>query len=269
MAANTQGATTGQASTLAAGPAVTGVNPAAGPASGGTAVTITGSGFTGASSVTFGGTPAAYTTFSDTQIIAFAPAHAPGQTLVKVAGPAGASSQNVFYTYLATPTVTGISPTTGPTAGGTTVTITGTGLTGTTTVTIGGTPATFTVNSDTQITATTPAHAPGQAQVTITTPAGTSTQNVFYTYLATPTITSLTPTAGPAAGGNGVTITGTDLGFTGAVTFGGTRAAFTVLSNTQIVAVAPAGTGTVVVAVTTPGGTSVGSAYTYVPAPMI
>lgn len=186
MAANTQGATTGQASTLAAGPAVTGVNPAAGPASGGTAVTITGSGFTGASSVTFGGTPAAYTTFSDTQIIAFAPAHAPGQTLVKVAGPAGASSQNVFYTYL-----------------------------------------------------------------------------------ATPTITSLTPTAGPAAGGNGVTITGTDLGFTGAVTFGGTRAAFTVLSNTQIVAVAPAGTGTVVVAVTTPGGTSVGSAYTYVPAPMI
>jgi hypothetical protein len=72
-----------------------------------------------------------------------------------------------------------------------------------------------------------------------------------------PTITAIAPTSGPAAGGTGVTLTGT--GFTGAtaVTFGSTPAAsFSVSSDTSISAVSPAGTGTVDVTVTTPGGTS-------------
>jgi hypothetical protein len=72
-----------------------------------------------------------------------------------------------------------------------------------------------------------------------------------------PTVTSISPTSGPTAGGTTVTITGT--GFTGAtaVSFGGTAAAsFSFVSDTSMTAVSPAGTGTVDVTVTGPGGTS-------------
>ena len=71
------------------------------------------------------------------------------------------------------PTVTSLAPTSGSTTGGTVVTITGTGLTGATAVTFGGTAATgVTVNSDTQVTATTAAHAAGAVTVAVTTPGG-------------------------------------------------------------------------------------------------
>jgi hypothetical protein len=75
------------------------------------------------------------------------------------------------------PTVTGVSPSSGAAAGGTTVTITGSGFTGATGVSFGGTllaAGGFTVNSDIQITATSPAHAPGGVDVRVTTPGGTS-----------------------------------------------------------------------------------------------
>lgn len=68
--------------------------------------------------------------------------------------------------------------------------------------------------------------------------------------------TALLPNSGPAQGGNEVQLTGK--GFTGAtaVWFGGKRAArFTVASDREIVAVAPAGRGTVGVRVVTPRGT--------------
>ncbi len=72
------------------------------------------------------------------------------------------------------PEVTGVSPSTGPTAGGTTVTLTGSGFTGATAVMFGAAPATsFTIHSDTQITAVAPA-GNGSVNVTVTTPAGTS-----------------------------------------------------------------------------------------------
>ncbi|MCL6597644.1 MAG: IPT/TIG domain-containing protein, partial [Alicyclobacillus macrosporangiidus] len=72
------------------------------------------------------------------------------------------------------PSVTGITPVSGPMAGGTTVNITGTGFTGATAVMFGSTAATnFTVNSDTSITATSPAGT-GTVDVTVTGPGGTS-----------------------------------------------------------------------------------------------
>lgn len=74
-----------------------------------------------------------------------------------------------------------------------------------------------------------------------------------------PTVSSLSQTNGPAAGGTSTTITGS--GFTGAkaVLFGSTNASsFTFNSDTQIVAVSPPGTATstVDVTVTTSNGTS-------------
>lgn len=80
-----------------------------------------------------------------------------------------------FTTHFAPPTVTGISPMSGRTAGGTSVTITGTNFTGATAVKFGTTNATsYTVNSATQITATSPAGSIGTVDITVTTPGGTS-----------------------------------------------------------------------------------------------
>ncbi|WP_170124265.1 Ig-like domain-containing protein [Breznakibacter xylanolyticus] len=96
--------------------------------------------------------------------------------------------------YFAAPSVSGISPTSGPAGGGTSVTITGTDFTGVTAVQFGSTAATgFTVNSTTQITATAPAGSAGNVNVTVTTAGGTSTIGAAnqYTYWTIPMVTSV------------------------------------------------------------------------------
>src|SRR5262249_15017140 len=155
------------------------------------------------------------------------------------------------------PTVTGLSPSSGAAAGGTTVTITGARFTHVRAVRFGSTPATrFVVDSPTEITATAPART-GTGRVTVSTWAGTSWSPAHYLYLPPPDVTGIGPPAGPATGATSVTITG--VGFTSAtaVDFGATPAtSFTVDGDTHITAAAPAGTGTVDVTVTSLGGTS-------------
>ncbi len=192
-------------------------------------------------------------------------------------GGSRASAQGTASVLPPAPAVTQVNPSSGPTAGGTSVTITGTNFTGATGVAFGSTAATsVAVNSATQITATAPAGTAGTVDVTVTTPSGTSPTGAAdqYTYVSRPIITSISPTAGPTAGGTIVTITGTNLQGASAVNFGGTAAtAFTVNSGTKITATAPAGTaGTVDVTVTTVGGTSATSGadrYTYDAAPTV
>ena len=76
-------------------------------------------------------------------------------------------------------------------------------------------------------------------------------------YLAAPTIKKIAPKTGPATGGTVVTITGTGLAEASAVSFGANAGkVLSVRSSTSITVESPAGTGTVVVRVTTPGGTS-------------
>src|SRR5207249_1009272 len=103
-----------------------------------------------------------------------------------------------LFTYLATaaPAITSLGTTTGTTAGGTSVTITGTNFTSASVVMFGPVAATsFTVNSSTSITATSPAQAAGAVDVRVTTPSGTSaigTGDVFtYTAASAPTLTNL------------------------------------------------------------------------------
>ena len=74
------------------------------------------------------------------------------------------------------PTVTSVSPNFGPTAGGTSVTVTGTNFNNSgLIVSFGATPSTDVfVNSDTRLTATTPAHVGGTVDVTVTTSSGVS-----------------------------------------------------------------------------------------------
>jgi O-glycosyl hydrolase len=78
--------------TTRAAPAVTGVTPISGLTTGGQTVTITGSGFTGATDVFFGSSAAVFTVVSDTQLTATAPAHAVGIIDVTVRNPVGTSA---------------------------------------------------------------------------------------------------------------------------------------------------------------------------------
>jgi hypothetical protein len=255
-------------------PTITSVSPSSGPTAGGTTVTITGTNFTGAMAVTFGGAAAtSYNVNSATQITATSPVGAAGAVNVAVTTAGGTATSTGAYTYVAAPTITSVSPSSGPTAGGTTVTITGTNFTGATVVKFGGaSAASYTVNSATQITATSPTGAAGAVNVAVTTAGGTATSTGGYTYVAAPTITSASPSSGPTAGGTTVTITGTNFTGATAVKFGGAAAtSFTVNSATQITATSPAGAaGAVNVAVTTAGGTATSTgAYTYVAAPTI
>ena len=111
-------------------PMVTSVTPNSGPVTGGTSVTIKGTFFKNVRSVKFGATNAtSFTVKSAKSITATSPAGAVGTVDVTVtirgkrSSPTSPADQFEF-----TPTVTGVSPNTGPPAGGTPVTITGSGF---------------------------------------------------------------------------------------------------------------------------------------------
>ncbi|WP_354090132.1 IPT/TIG domain-containing protein [Brevundimonas faecalis] len=256
-------------------PIISGISPASGPTGGGTNVTLTGS-YLANASMTLDGATVTPTYASDTSIVFTTPAHAAGAVTVSLTTPGGSASNS--FTYVSAPTVTSISPTAGPTGGGTTVIITGTGFStagSTGAVKFGAANATYAINSNTQITATSPANSAGTYDITVTTPGGTSAVSAAdqFTYVPAPTVTSISSTSGPSSGGTTVTITGTNFSGATAVAFGGVAATgYTVLSGTSIAATAPAGTGTVDIRVTTTGGTSATSAadqYTYIPAPTV
>jgi hypothetical protein len=264
--------------TAAAAPSVLGLSVNSGSSAGGTLVTVLGSGFTGASAVNFGSNAAeSFEVVSDTALLAYAPAGTAGTVDITVTTPSGtsttSSADQFTYTAAATPTVTGLSTTSGTTGGGTTVVVSGSGFTDATEVTFGGVPAdSVIVNSDTQLTVLAPPDAAGTVDVQVTTPAGTSATSSAdqYTYVAAaaPSVIGVSPNAGPEVGGNVVTIMGG--GFTGAsqVYFGSVAATdFTVNNDGSIFATAPTeAAGIVDITVTTPSGTSTtGSAdkYTY------
>ncbi|WP_395369183.1 beta strand repeat-containing protein [Streptomyces tubercidicus] len=249
-------------------PVVTSVSPAQGAPAGGTNVTITGSGFTGATKVKFGPNGTNFILVSDTQITAKTPPGT-GTVQVTVTAPTGTSTQSVFFTYAQAPVLTSLSPTSGPTSGGNVVTLNGSNLAGATSVKFGSNSAVILTNTATQITAIAPAGPPSSVNVTVTTPGGTSNA-LTYTYIAipAPVLTSLSPTSGPTSGGNVVTLNGTNLTGATSVKFGSNSAVILTNTATQITAIAPAGPpSSVNVTVTTAGGTSNALAYTYIAAP--
>ncbi|HSY52214.1 MAG TPA: IPT/TIG domain-containing protein [Thermoanaerobaculia bacterium] len=250
-------------------PTVSGIAPTTGSQSGGTVVTITGTGFLSGATVKFGGTPATSVTVeSSTSINATAPAHAPGKVDVVVTNSDNQSATlTQAFTYaLPAPTITSINPSTGPTSGGTPVTITGTNFQSGATVTIDALAATdVTVVSSTSITALTPLGPTSEelaADVVVTNPDSTkATASGAFTYFPPPlAVVSVTPNEGLPTGATGaapVTVTIFGAGFTAAVvssvTVGGIAA-----TNVQIVdpvtiratiPTQPAGTADVVVTV--------------------
>ncbi len=165
----------------------------------------------------------------------------------------------------AAPGVATVSPNSGSTAGGTSITITGSNFAAGASVTFGGAAATgVTVTSSTQITAVTPAHSAGSVDVIVTNADGQSgTLASGFTYTTplpnpAPTVSSVTPNSGATTGGTPVTIIGANFAAGATVTFGGAAAtSITVTSSTQINAVTPAhAVGAVDVTVTNSDGQS-------------
>ena len=265
--------------TYGSGPSIASISPTSGPLRGETEVTITGSQFGDVTEVSIAGVAASIQSVKDGVVTAItgeaATAGAGDVVLTTSEGVTGTLAGG--FTYGTAPTVDAIDPSSGPIGGGTTVTITGTGFLDGATVTIKGVSASVEKvdASGKTITATTGAvGTAGVGSIVVTNPGGlASTLSEGFTYLApAPTVTSVTPTTGPLAGGTAITITGTGFTTGATVTLGGTAAtAVTVTSATTITATTPARTaGAVTLTVTNPDtqSASLTTAFTYLaPAP--
>jgi hypothetical protein len=231
-------------------------------------VTISGTALAEATEVTIDGVSVPFTQVSDTEIAFVTPPHAAGPVDVIVTTPGG-DSNALPFTYVPAPALTALAPEEGPETGGTEVTITGTDLGGATSVTVDGEEVDFTVVDDTTITIVTPPHAAGPVDVVVTTPGGASPPLEFE-YTPVTTIDGIEPGSGPEAGGTQVTITGHCFAGATAVLFGDVPAtSFEVVDDTSIIAVAPAGVGTVDVTVVGSeecGGATAEDAFAYTPA---
>ena len=269
--------------TYVAFPTVSSVSPSSGTVDGGTQVTISGAGFTDAKWVSFGSTVVTDFSATDSQIVVTSPYWGiPGEMDVTVTTPLGTSAITEpadQFTYVDPPEYIGLDTTSGPVVGGTPVTIAGVGLANATEVDFGGNPATIVPGSNTgsQLLVLSPeatGDATGPVDVTVTTPIGSATVPGGFTYALPPSISTISQSTGPAAGGTAVTISGDNLSTATGVDFGGVPAASFMNNGIgTLSAVSPGGDiSTVDVTVVWPGGTSPtvsADQFTYVGVPSI
>ncbi|BDM74734.1 hypothetical protein HEK616_82210 (plasmid) [Streptomyces nigrescens] len=188
-------------------PSISRLMPTTGPVGGGNVVELVGVNLHTALLVRFGDAVAFPTAVSDSQLLVTAPPVAgPGTVPVSVTTLGGVSNQ-LLYTYVAAPSVTGVSPSTGPIGGGTTLVVSGTGLSRATAVTVDGVPAvSFRAFSDTLLLVVTPPGTPGPADLVITTPGGSVTVRGGYGYQAS-TRTTVSSAPAPSVVGQAVAFT--------------------------------------------------------------
>lgn len=259
-------------------PTITSVNPTSIATSGGTTVSIFGTHFLQGATVKFDSLSATgVSVVSDTQITAIAPAHAAGTATITVTNPDNQTATSTITYIVPGPSITSLSPQSGPNSGGTRITISGSGFASGATVSIGTRAATIVSVTDSQIVATTPL-GPADEQlalaqdVIVTNPDGTTATlpHSFNWTLAPLTITAISPNVG----GNGTQVTLRGTGFTTGVattiTVGGVAATgIHVLDAVTLSFLGPAhanGTVDVVVTVGANSVTSIGG-FTYAPAP--
>lgn len=256
------GGTASLAGFVFSGPKIASFNPSSGSV--GTTVTIHGSNFTAATSVSFGGISAgSFAVISDSVITAVVGTGATGNLYITTPKGADSLAGFTFINPTSPPIIASFNPVNG--TNGTTVNIYGRNFSGTKTVTFGSVPAaSFTVISDTAITAIVGTGATGAVMVTVS--------NNFYdslpgfTYIGSspaPVIKAFTPAS--AALGQSVTITGQHFLETTSVSFGGTSASsFSILSDSTLQAYVGTGASGMVRVTTAFGSDSLGG-FTYTP----
>ena len=153
------------------------------------------------------------------------------------------------------PQVKSITPNSGPVAGGTAVKIKGTGFISGAAVTIGAAAGEVKFVSSGELTAKTPAGL-GSREVVVSDKGGTSKGGPAFTYLLAPTVASVTPKTGSAAGGTAVKISGSGFLAGATVTIGAAAAEVKLLTGSELTAKTPAGSGSREVVVSDLGGTS-------------
>ncbi len=227
-------------------PTVANVAPSSGPTSGGLSITLNGTNFGPAgAAVTIGGnacTSVIHGVQPDTEVRCTLPAGAGVSRAVQVTVDGQASSSPATFSYSA-PTLATVTPSTGPTAGGTTLTLSGAnfGAAGAS-VTLAGVTCPVTVQSHTQVLCTLPPGA-GTARAVQLTLAGQSSNTQPFSYLG-PTLASIAPLSGPTSGGATLTLTGSNFGPAGAaVTVGGVSCPLTSQTHTELLCTLPAGAG--------------------------
>jgi len=281
-------------------PSVSYVTPNTGSSYGGDTVTISGAYLLNASAVTFDGIPVPATSFTVDNILnitAVVPAdpNMPVNTPFKwvdvsvtTLGGTGTGDYAFNYTVPA-PSVTGISPAAGSTAGGISATISGANLSYPTKVFIGDQLATVTSNTSTSVVVTIPPSdiGSGIVPINVTTLGGQtaspSISSVNFTYSAyVPTISTISPGSGDVNGGYNITITGSNLTGAYQVWFNKTQPSPgaivplpKVFNDTMLSVTVPNATlfgfglGQVNVIVWTAGGASTSQAFTYGYAPTL
>ncbi|MFC8190530.1 IPT/TIG domain-containing protein [Cellulomonas sp. NPDC057328] len=220
-------------------PRVDALTPATGGTAGGDVVTITGSGLATATGVDVGGTVVAVDRADPdgTTVELRTPAHAPGVVDVTVLLDGSDATLADAYTYDdggggsgGEGAVRGVTPTTGPAAGGTYVTLTGTGLAGVTDVTFGGTSAVVldVAVDGSSVRVEAPLGPPGATvDLVVVLPGQDVVLPGAYTYVPDGTgtaVTGLAPATLPTSGGT-ITVTGSRLHGATGVTVGGVEAA--------------------------------------------
>jgi len=178
--------TSGLTITPPAPPTVSSLNPTYGPTSGGTSVTISGTGFTSSSSVFFGGAQATQVKYySSTTLVATTPAGQLGTVDVTVTTTNGSMNLPLAYRYVGGPQITRISPTSAPSTGGNILQIFGTSFTSDSVVKVGTVAAmNVQVQGTSLISGSVPAGAAGTTQdVSVTNASGTADFGSAFTYL--------------------------------------------------------------------------------------
>jgi uncharacterized delta-60 repeat protein len=180
-------------------PVISSLNPNSGLSSGGDTVAINGAFFSLSATVRFGAT--AVTVISGTASVLYVISPpGTGNVDVVVTNPGGVSSAPVPFSY-SPPLIASLNPSSGPLAGGNTVTINGSYFSTSATVSFGANSATVISATASAISVVAPAGLSGPANVVVTNPGGAVSGAAVYTYVPptfTPSATpSSTPTTSP------------------------------------------------------------------------
>ncbi len=205
------------AASAAAPPSVKAVSATTGTTSGGTVVTVSGANFSHVTSVLFGSRAGrSVKVLSSSRLRVSTPAHAAGTVDVRVRTATGTSAITTrdHFAFVAAPTITRISASSGTVAGGTRVTVTGTNFTHVSRVAFGATAGTSVrISSPHQLSVTSPAHTAGVVNISVSSSYGRSAGVAAdrFSYLAPASIAGKVTIDGTGAPLPGVEVDAIDL----------------------------------------------------------
>ena len=227
---------------------VTSLAPAAGPQQGRTLVSVLGSGYVDSSALKckFGELVVDATFVSSTVVNCTAPAQPAGAIALEVSSnTVQFSSSNITYVYLQPVSVLFITPSVGPTSGGTNTTVIGVGLVPGSTCRFGDLAALDAVwVSYTELVCVSPPTTRGTYTIEVTSNLQDYTEDrVEFEFVGLPTVESVAPVLGPTVGGVLIQVAGTNFVAGSGLTcrFGaGVPVSAQLISRTQVECISPA-----------------------------